>query len=171
MAYNEKVFTAANGEIDIFMMGDDFGSQIGPLMSVEMWERYFEKGFQNFVEQAHRFGIRVMHHTCGSVELLVPKFIDAGLDILQSLQPRTANINLQELKKKYGQHLCNHGSIDIQHTKTFGSTQDIREEMCERMAAGKPGGGFIIFTAHNIQRDVPLENILTLFEAYHEFGV
>ena len=171
LAYNEKVFTAADGEIDIFMMGDDFGSQAGPLMSVKMWERYFEKGFRKFIDQAHRYGLKVMHHTCGSVEPFIPKFIDAGLDILQSLQPRAANMNLRDLKQKYGKYISFHGSIDIQHSMTFGNPSDIQEEVRERMAAGKQGGGFIICTAHNLQRDVPIENIFTLLEAYHEFGV
>jgi uroporphyrinogen decarboxylase len=139
-------------------------------MSAKMWERFFESGFRKFIEQAHRFGIKVMHHTCGSVAALIPKFIDAGLDILQSLQPRAADMDLGELKRVYGNQLSLHGSIDIQDTMTFGNPADIRAEVCQQMAAGKPGGGFIICTAHNIQRDAPLENILALFEAYHEFG-
>jgi len=86
------------------------------------------------------------------------------------LQPRAANMNLRDLKQKYGKYISFHGSIDIQHTMTFGNPSGIREEVCERMEAGKQGGGFIICTAHNLQRDVPIENIFTLLEAYHEYG-
>jgi uroporphyrinogen decarboxylase len=139
-------------------------------MSAKMWERYFEKGFRRFIELAHRYGLKVMHHTCGAVEPLIPKFIDAGLDILQSLQPRAQGMDLETLKQKYGRHLALHGSIDIQQTLPYGTPADVRREVEARMSAGKPGGGFIICTAHNLQRDVPIENIVALLEAYHEFG-
>jgi uroporphyrinogen decarboxylase len=170
LEYNERVFQASEGEIDIFMMGDDFGIQTGPMMSIEMWERFFEPGFRAFIQLAHKYGIKVMHHTCGSVVKLIPKFIDAGLDILQSIQPRAAGMDLEKLKREYGQDLAFHGSIDIQQTMPYGTPQDVKREVQQRMKAGKPGGGFIICTAHNLQRDVPVENITALLEAYHEFG-
>jgi uroporphyrinogen decarboxylase len=153
------------------MMGDDFGMQTNLLMSIGMWERFLEPGFRNYIELAHRYRVKVMHHTCGAVEPLIPKFIDAGLDILQSLQPRAANMDLRQLKKKYGRNIAFQGSVDIQETLPRGKPQDVRREVEERMKAGKPGGGFIICTSHNIQADVPLENILALLEAYHEFSV
>lgn len=170
LEYNERVFQAAEGEIDIFMMGDDFGTQTGPMMSIEMWERFFEPGFRAFIQLAHKYGIKVMHHTCGSVVKLIPKFIDAGLDILQSIQPRAAGMDLEKLKREYGQDLAFHGSIDIQQTMPYGTPQDVRREVQRRMEAGKPGGGFIICTAHNLQRDVPMDNIAALLDAYYEFG-
>jgi uroporphyrinogen decarboxylase len=175
LEYNRRVFAAAQGKparpgIDIFMMGDDFGTQTGPIVSPQMWRRYFGRGFRAFIELAHSFGIKVMHHTCGSVRALIPDFIEAGLDILQSIQPRAANMDLAELKREFGKHLCFHGSIDIQHTLPFGTPDDVREEVRQRMAAGKPGGGFIIGPAHNIQFDTPTENILALYEACLEHG-
>jgi uroporphyrinogen decarboxylase len=170
LAYNERVFEAARGKIDIFMMGDDFGTQAAPFMSVDMWERFFGRNFRRHVDLAHKYGVRVMHHTCGSVAPLIPKFIDAGLDILQSLQPRAANMDLAVLKQKYGKDIVFHGSIDIQQTMPYGSPRDVRDEVRLRMQVAKPGGGFIICTAHDVQRDVPLSNVVALLEAYHEFG-
>lgn len=169
LEYNRRVFEAAQGRIDIFMMGDDFGTQQGPMMSVAMWRRYFEKGFRAYIDLAHRYGIRVMHHTCGSVRPLVPLFIDAGLDILQSLQPRAAGMDLAGLKRDFGGDLALHGSVDIQRTLPFGTPDDVRAEVRQHLEVGKPGGGFIICTAHNIQVDVPLANVLALIEAYQEY--
>lgn len=168
LEYNRRVFQAAAQEIDIFMMGDDFGMQTGLFMSPEKWKRFFSPGFRQFIALAHEYGVKAMHHTCGAVEPLIPEFIDAGLDILQALQPRAAGMDLAGLKKKYGRHLCLHGSMDIQQTMPYGSPQDVRREVQERMEVGKPGGGFIICTAHNLQLDVPTENIVALLEAYHE---
>jgi len=170
LEYNRRVFAAASGGIDIFMMGDDFGMQQGPLCSVAMWRRYFREGFRRYIELAHRHGIKVMHHTCGSVRALIPDFIECGLDILQSLQPRAAGMDLGELKREFGRDLCFHGSVDIQETLPRGTPAQVRDEVRRRMEAGKPGGGFIICTAHNLQPDTPLDNILALIEAYHEFG-
>ena len=168
LEYNRRVFEAARGQIDIFMMGDDFGTQNGPMMSVAMWRRFFERGFRASIDLAHRYGIRVMHHTCGGVRPLIPLFIDAGLDILQSLQPRAAGMDLAGIKEDFGRDLALHGSLDIQRTLPFGSPEDVQAEVRHRLGVGKPGGGFIICTAHNIQVDVPLANVLALIEAYRD---
>jgi uroporphyrinogen decarboxylase len=168
--YNRRVFEAARGKFDIFMMGDDFGTQNGPMVSVDMWRRYFRSGFRQYCDLAHGYGMKVMHHTCGSVRALIPDLIDCGLDILQSLQPRARGMDLAELKREFGRDLCFHGSIDIQETMPRGTPADVREEVRQRMAAGKPGGGFIISTAHNLLPDVAVENILALYDACREFG-
>jgi len=170
LEYNRRVFEAAQGRIDIFMMGDDFGMQEGPMMSIAMWRRYFERGFRAYIDLAHRYGIRVMHHTCGGVRPLIPLFIDAGLDILQSLQPRAAGMDLGGLKRDFGRDLVLHGSMDIQRTLPFGTPDDVRAEVRQRLEVGKPSGGFIICTAHNIQVDVPLANVLALVETYQEYS-
>lgn len=170
LAYNRRVFDAARGKIDIFMMGDDFGTQHGPMVSVDMWRRYFRDGFRRYCDLAHQYGMKVMHHTCGSVRPLIPDLIDCGLDMLQSLQPRAHDMDLAELKREFGRDLCFHGSLDIQHTMPHGRPEDVRAEVAARMTAGKPGGGFIICTAHNLLPDVPVENILALYDACREFG-
>jgi len=170
LEYNKRVFEEVKGEVDIFMMGDDFGTQHGLMVSKEMWKKFFKDGFKKYIELAHRYGMKVMHHTCGSVKELIPEFIDCGLDILQSLQPRAKDMDLKTLKKEFGKYIAFHGGIDIQQTLPKGTKEDIRKEVEEKMAVGKPGGGFIISTAHNIQPDTPLQNIITLFEAYKEFG-
>lgn len=168
--FNRRVFQAARGSIDIFMMGDDFGMQQGLLCSVGMWRKFFKPGFKKFIEVAHQYKIKVMHHTCGAVRELIPDFIECGLDVLQSLQPRAAGMDLKALKREFGPDLSFHGSIDIQHTLPYGTTLDVRNEVKDRLLAGKANGGFIIGPAHNIQADTPLENVLALFEAFREYG-
>ena len=168
--YNERVFRQVEGKADIFMMGDDFGTQTGPMMSRRMWRRYFSKGFKEYVDLAHRHGLAVMHHSCGSVRYLMEDFIEAGLDILQSIQPRAAGMDLADLERDYGGRIAFHGSMDIQQTLPGGSPEEVDEEVRRRMSAAMAGGGFILGTAHNILPDVPTENILAMYEACRRYG-
>lgn len=170
LQYNERVFGAAAGAIDVFMMGDDFGTQTGPMMSLQTWRRFFRPGFAAFIELAHRHGLKVMHHTCGGVVPLIPDFIECGLDILQSLQPLAAGMDLAALKREYGRDLCFQGGLDIQQVLPYGTPAQVREHVRAQIAAAGEDGGYILCTAHNLQADTPLENALALFEAYEEFG-
>ncbi len=168
--YTERILTAADGLIDILLTGDDFGSQNGPLISPAMWREFIEPGFREYITIAKQHGARVVHHTCGSVRPLIPLMIDAGLDVLQSLQPEAADMEAGALKAAYGDRLAFHGGISIQQTLPFGSPADIRREVEDRVRDLAPGGGYILCTAHNIQADTPVANVRALIEAYHRFG-
>jgi len=170
LEYNRRVFEAAGDAIDIFMMGDDFGTQYGLMVSRQMWRRFFRRGFAAYIELAHQYGLKVMHHTCGSVVELIPDFIECGLDILQSLQPQAAGMDLAKLRKEYGRDLCFHGGIDIQGVLPHGTPQQVREHVRLQVEAAGDEGGYILCTAHNIQPDTPIENVVALFEAYKEFA-
>ena len=170
LQYNRRVFEAAGGAIDIFFMGDDMGTQHSTWVSPMMYRRFFKDRFARFNELAHRFGARTMYHTCGRVTELVGEFVDAGLDILQSLQPAAMGDDLPALKKQYGKHLCFQGGIDIQHLLPEGSPAEIADQVRLRAATLAFGGGYIFGTAHNILPDTPTENILALIDAYHDLG-
>lgn len=169
--YNPKVFEAADGEVDMFMMGDDVGGQRGPLLSPEMWRRYFKDGFRTYVDIAHKYGLKVMYHTCGDVYALIPDFIDCGLDMLQSLQPQATNMDIKRLKQEFGKDLSFQGGMDIQQVLPLGTPDDVREMVKYAADNAKPGGGYFFGTAHNIQADTDMQNVVALFEAYHEYGV
>ena len=168
--YDHRVFKAAQGAIDIFMMGDDIGGQWGPLLSLDMWRRFFKKGFKTYIDIAHQYGVPVMYHSCGDVKQFIPDFIECGLDILQSIQPRATNMDIKQLKKEFGKDISFQGGMDIQQTLPLGKPEDVREMVRYAIESAKRGGGYIICTAHNIQVDTPIENVVALFEAYHEFG-
>lgn len=174
LEYNQRVFTAAalpsGSAIDIFMMGDDFGTQQGPMLSLATWRRFFRPGFAAYIALAHRYGIRVMHHTCGSVAALIPDFIECGLDILQSLQPQAAGMDLAALRREYGRDLCFHGGLDIQGVLPHGTPGEVREHVRRQIQAAGDEGGYILSSAHNLQPDTPTENIVALYAAAEEFG-
>ncbi len=168
LTYNERVFQAAEGTIDIFFLGDDMGTQTGLWVSPKMYRRYFKERFRKYIDLAHRYGMKTMYHSCGNVTALVPDFIDCGLDVLQSLQP--AAMDLEKLKREYGKDLAFQGGVDIQEVMPKGTPAQVREHVKERVRMLGDGGGYIFGTAHNLLPDVPTENAVALFEAYREFG-
>jgi len=168
--YLRRILEAAHGLIDLVVTGDDFGSQNGMLCSPAAWRRFLLPGFRSFVAVAAEFGVPVMHHTCGSVRPVIPDMIDAGLRVLNPIQPGTRDMEPAGLKAEFGARLCFHGSISIQDRLPFGTPEQVRSEVRDRMADLAPGGGFIVCTAHNIQADAPVENVLALVRAYDEFG-
>jgi len=170
LAYAERIFEAAGGLLDIVLTGDDFGSQRGPLVSPAMWVAFLGDGFRLYCGLAKSYGARPMHHTCGSVRLLIPFLIERGLDILQSLQPEAQDMDAAMLKREFGDRLAFHGGISIQRTLPFGTPDEVRDEVKAKVQALADGGGYILCTSHNLQADVPVANAVALLEAYHEFG-
>jgi uroporphyrinogen decarboxylase len=170
LEYLRRTLEAAGGGIDIVMMGDDFGTQKGLFMSPDMWRRFLRPGLKAFIDLGREYGCKVAHHSCGSIKPIIPDLIQCGLDILNPVQPDVHDMDRRELKRRFGDRLSFHGSISIQRTLPFGTPDDVRSEVQERMASLAPGGGFIFCTAHNIQADTPTENIVALFEAYRTLG-
>ncbi len=168
--YCRRTFEAAGGGIDLFFSGDDFGTQRGLLVSPDTWRTLLRPGFEALVRLGREHGCRVAHHTCGSVTPIIEDMIDCGLDVLNPLQPDVRGMDRRELKARFGDRLSFHGSISIQKTMPFGTPEEIRAEVQERFETLAGGGGFVFCTAHNIQVDTPVENVLALFEAYRELG-
>jgi uroporphyrinogen decarboxylase len=168
--YTKKILSAARGKIGILVTGDDFGTQDGMIMSVRDWKKNFKQGFKKYIELAHSFDVLVMHHTCGSVYELIPEFIDCGLDILQSLQPDTKDMDFKKIKKEFGKYISFQGGIGIQKSLPLGKPKEIFKEVENTLNIMKKNGGYIACTSHNIQADTPVTNILALIEAYDRYG-
>jgi uroporphyrinogen decarboxylase len=169
-AYLERILAAANGKIDIVVSGDDFGTQRGLFMAPEMWDAFLREGFRDYNALVHTAGARVMHHTCGAVQPLIPRLIACGLDVLQSIQPEADGMSARDLKAAFGAELCFQGGVSIQKTMPYGTPDDVREEVKALVQSMGREGGYIFGTAHNIQADTPIGNVVALLEAYHEFG-
>lgn len=171
LEYARRTFEAAGpGGMDVFMTGDDFGTQNGEIVSPGMWREFLAPGFREFIRLGKKYGFHVAHHSCGSIKSIIPDMIDCGLDILNPLQPDVRDMDRRVLKRLFGENLSFHGSISIQKTLPFGTPDQVRSEVKERFETLGPHGGFIFCTAHNIQADTPLENITTLFDSYRDFG-
>jgi len=171
LAHNERIFQAGEGLIDIFMMGDDFGTQKGLLISSAMFRRYFAPKLKEFASQAKSYGMKVMLHSCGSIRELIPDIIEIGVDILNPVQTNAKGMIPKELKAEFGDQICFHGGVDIQHTLPFGTTEEVKQEVKERIRILGQNGGYILASTHNIQIDTPVENILAMYETAHDFTI
>ena len=113
----------------------------------------------------------VWKHSCGAVRELVPHMIDAGIDILNPVQTSAAGMEPGSLKEEFGDRIVFWGGgVDTQHTLPFGTPDEVREEVHDRIATFGPGGGFVFNTIHNVQAQVPVENILSMYETVREHG-
>ena len=170
LEYERRILKSSKGMLEILGTGDDFGIQDNLLVSPDDWKKNLKAGFSQYIDIAHSYDVSVMHHSCGSIYDLIPEFIDCGLDILQSIQPDTFNMDLKKIKNNYGKDICFQGGISIQKNLPLGKPEDIDNEVKSVFNAMKYSGGYIACTAHNIQSDTPVKNILALIEAYDKYG-
>jgi len=166
----EIMFQKGKGYIDIFFMGDDYGVQNGLMMSRRLWKKFFAPHLERFWRLAKSYDLKVQLHSCGSVRELIPDFIEMGLDVLDPIQVRARGMVPEELKKEFGDRLAFHGSIDTQETLPFGSKEDVKKEVLHRLKVMTPGGGFIISPSQHLLTEIPLENIVTMYETVYEYG-
>ena len=149
----------------------DFGAQNGPFISPQTYrELYkpFNKAVNDWVHKNTKW--KTFTHCCGSVRALLPDFVEAGFDILNPVQTSAANMDPVELKKTFGDVLTFWGGgIDTQRTLPFGTPQEVREEVRQRIKIFGTGGGFVFNPVHNVQSRAPMENILAMYETVREF--
>jgi uroporphyrinogen decarboxylase len=110
-------------------------------------------------------------HSCGSVYRLLPDIIDLGVDIINPVQVAAKDMDTSVLGREYGNHLTFWGGIDTQRVLPKGTTTEVKDEVKRRIGDLAPGGGYVLAAVHNLQPDVPLENILSMYGAAKEYGV
>ena len=165
---NLKAYHQAVGErIDIiYMSGTDFGSQKGPFISPDLYRELFKpwhKAMNDWVHQHTRW--RTFYHSCGSVVAFLDDFVEAGFDILNPVQLSAEGMDPRFLKENYGQKLVFWGGgVDTQHTLPFGTPEEVRREVKRNLEIFGKDGGYVFNTVHNIQANVPVENLLAMFE-------
>jgi len=166
-----RVIEAAGGLLDIVYTYDDVGIQRGLLLSPRMWRQYILPRHQrlNAAIRAAKYPVKIMYHSCGAVFPLIGAFVDEmGIDVLNPLQPRAAGMDMQRIKADFGKRLAFHGAIDIQHTLPHGTPAEVQAEVRERCRVLGHRGGYICTSAHYIQADTPLQNIIAMYTAPRE---
>jgi len=169
---SKRIFDAAADAIDIFFMGNDFGSQTGPLMSPEMFERFMVPHLKRLSDLGHSYNLKTQMHCCGGVYELIPSMIEAGIDGLHAVQSSCGGMDLGRLKAEFGDKLVFNGAIDSHHTLMEKDPAGVKEDTRKVLATMMPGGGYIAGASHDtILEETSVENVLAMFEAIHEYGV
>ncbi len=159
-----RALRAADGEVDLVFTADDIGGQQGLLMSLEMWGEHLKPYHERLNRAIHELGARVIYHSDGAVMEAVPGLIEMGIDVLQALQFDAEGMDPVALKEGWGDRLGFEGGVSVQQTLPFGTPEDVRREVAERIDVLARGGGYICGPSHAIQAGTPPENILALFD-------
>jgi len=172
LATLEKVCNAVGDVVDIIRFGDDLGMTSGPFMDADTYRKLFKprhKILCDYVKQ--NSSMHTFLHSCGSISLLMPDLIDAGIEIFNPVQTNAWNMEPGFLKSEFG-NACTFwgGGIENVGTLNNGTPEQIREQVLERMEVFSKGGGFVFNTVHNIMPDVPPENIVAMYDAVKEFN-
>ena len=150
--------------VDMIWIGDDVGSQHEMLISPRMWRKFFKWRMADMIQELKAINpdLKVAYHSDGDIRRIIPDLIEIGLDVLNPIQP--ACMDPAEIKTQYGDRLCFWGTIDEQQTLPFGSPEDVRAEVLERLRTVGQGGGLILAPTHHVQLDTPLENFRAMVD-------
>jgi uroporphyrinogen decarboxylase len=174
MAYWEKMFDVMQGiPIDVVQMADDLAGQNGMLISPNSYRKQLKPLHKEMFDYIHsKSGAKIFFHSCGSVRSIIPDLIEAGVDILNPVQVNAAKMDSAELKREFGKDICFWGGgVDTQMAFDENHTPaEVRADVRKRLEDFMPGGGFVFNTVHNIQGNVPPENIMAMWETIQEYG-
>lgn len=158
--------------IDVITLGDDLAGQHGPLFSPKIYRQLIKPRQKRLVQYIKsRTRAKIWYHCCGSVVQFIPDLLDNGIEILNPVQISAKDMDPARLKAQYGQKLVFWGGgVDSQYVLPRGTPEQVRENVRQNIEAFKQGGGYVFAAVHNIQADVPPENILAMFDAAIEYG-
>jgi len=172
--YWDTVLDKFGKEIQVVMEADDLGGQKNLLISPQMYRKYVKPRHNRLFSfiKSKAPNAYIFLHSCGSVYDIVPDLIEAGVDILNPVQVSAAKMNTRKLKKEFGKDLVFWGGgVDTQKILPRGNVREVKDEVKKRIDDLAPGGGFVFATVHNIQDDVPPENIRIMWETLQKYGI
>jgi len=158
--------------VDIVSEADDYGTQTSQLMSPQMFRRLMKPRLQTLFNRIKQLApdVYLFFHSCGSVRELLPDFIELGVDILNPVHVKAAGMEPTALKRDFGDAIVFWGGgVDTQGILPNGTPEQVRDDVRRNIEALAHGGGYVFNTVHNIQADVPPENIMAMWDALQEF--
>ncbi len=159
--------------VDIVGEGDDYGTKQSQLISPDLFREYYKPHFARVLkfikEKAQK--VKILFHSCGNVRPIIPDLIEIGADLLNPVHITGTGMEPRQLRKDFGKDIVFWGSgVDTQHILPNGTPEQVREDVKRNIEALAPGGGFVFASVHNIQAEVPPQNIMAMIEALRENG-
>jgi uroporphyrinogen decarboxylase len=159
--------------VDIVGEGDDYGTQQSQLIAPDQFREYYKPHFMRvlkFIKQKAP-NVKLLFHSCGNVRPIIPDIIEMGVDLLNPVHITATGMEPVQLKKDFGKDVVFWGGgVDTQHVLPNGTPQQVKDDVKRNIEALAPGGGFVFATVHNIQAEVPPQNIMAMIEAIREIG-
>ncbi len=172
--YWEIILEGVGENVLVISEADDLAGQNGPLVSPKLYRELIKPRHTELFSRIKKMAktkVYIFFHTCGAVKELIPDLIESGVDILNPVQVSAAGMHTKELKREFGKDITFWGGgVDTQRVLPRGTKQEVIDEVKRRIEDLAPGGGFVFSTVHNIQGDVPPENIMTMWETLQEYG-
>ena len=165
-----KILDACAAKAFAFWLGDDFSTQRGMMISPEAWRKFLKPTYKRLFELVKSYNLKVWFHSCGSFRQVLPDLVDMGMDIWETVQAHLEGNDPRELKDEFGKHLTFFGAINCQQTLPFGSTEDVRREVRERIRILGRNGGYICGPDHSIQANMPWENLVAMYDEIGKCG-
>jgi len=164
LAMAQTMLDAVGDAVDLLYLADDYGMQTGPLISPELFRRIFKPRMARLFQFLKaRSSARIAFHSCGSVYALIPDFIDVGVEVLNPIQVSAADMDTGRLRREFGRRLAFWGAVDSHQVLPHGTPAQVRAEVARRVQ--DLGPGYIPCSVHNLQAEVPPENILAMIDA------
>ncbi len=170
--YKERALRAieeSGGQIDIIGSGGDIGTQRGMMLAPDLWRKHIKPYSRELIQTFKEMGLITFHHACVSIFPVIEDFIEMGLDILDPIQPKAADMDPMNLNTHFGNKLTFHGGIDEQELLPFGKPEEVREEVNRLIEIMGSDGAYIVCPAHALQPDTPVENALAIYETATEY--
>lgn len=165
----ERELEAFGRDVDVVRCGDDLGGQNGLQVGREHYLRYIKPRHAKFFRRVRELTpAKLMFHSCGSIVDILPDLIETGVQIINPVQVTARGMDPAFLKREFGRDLVFWGGTDSQKTLPFGTAEEVRAMVARLIDTFGPGGGFVFSSCHNIQPDVPLENVLAMFAQARE---
>ena len=167
----ERLLERCKGYIDFLWMGEDLGTQRGPMISLELYRRAIKPRHKPFVDLAKSYGLPVMIHCCGASSFAFEDFIEMGIDAVDTLQPEAAGMSPEIIKRDFGGRLAFHGGISTAGPLAFGNVEETIADVLHTLDVYTPGGGYMFSPAHMIQDNSPTENVVAMYRTALEYRV
>ncbi|NQT60764.1 MAG: hypothetical protein HQ557_17465 [Bacteroidetes bacterium] len=163
-----RFLEAADGAIDMVFVSDDMGSQKSLLMSPAAFDEFIFPRLKQWCDMIHSYGAKVFFHTDGAAEPLIPRLIEAGVDVLNPIQHVCPGMDCKSIKAKYGDKLIFHGGVENQKILPFGTADEVAAET--KLCLDELGpDGYLPCSCHFTQADTPIENVMALIKAVQEY--
>jgi len=167
----ERTLEKCKGHIDFMWLGEDLGTQIAPMIGLDLYRDTLKPIHKRFAELALSYNIPSIIHTCGSSSWVYEDFIEIGIKGVDTLQPEAVNMSPEYLVKHFGGRLNFRGFISTAGPLAYGTVEDVRDDCIKTLDIVMPARGYHFAPTHQIQDNSPVENVLMMYQTAHIHGV